>query len=276
VAEIQQQIADGARPRLARVGDVIEHGQDIPANVVRFADREGSSWRRMTAAPLLWTFMDRDEDADEELRYTLQTLQDRPRWWPLKVVEVDPEPQPAEPGLRDQLLSMWQEYATSSDVVDDAHLVRWVNALIENLGYASRRLKRVEAPESGPLVLTLPQVPDGAVALIGLQTGGRYPATGTADVWASPDGDGVLYRLGDVLLIERPHGVTVEMAPPREPRTWEPIATESDLPAEVEVEGWAGTWHLMPGSEFYEQDGSADRTLAALRELGRVREVIEQ
>ncbi len=262
------------KPQPARVDDVIAHGEAIPANVRGVHDKDGDSWWRNTIGhwhmnPSLGASRCVDSDV---CRYVDAVF------WPLTVTEVDPEPQPAERSLRDQLLSMWQEYATSSDVVDDAHLVRWVNALIENLGYASRRLKRAEAPESGPVVLSLPQVPDGAVALRGNASGRRW--TPTPDGWMYRHGD-VPWSLVTILVDEQPDGVTVEFAPPREPRTWPKLDLVADLPAEIDVAG-QGRWRLLPdagrGQRLYRQGESLatmrDATLAELRELGEVREVL--
>jgi len=149
--DIKQQIADGARP-LAPMRRLRACVESWPEAETGAYDPRCCRFPKSCSA----TIYGEDTVAEEDLEPA-----------ELSVVEVDPEPQPAEavtPSLRDQLLSMWQEYATSSDVVDDAHLVRWVNALIENLGYASRRLKRAEEPESGPVVLSWPKIVDEATS----------------------------------------------------------------------------------------------------------------
>jgi hypothetical protein len=69
--------------------------------------------------------------------------------------------------------------------------------------------------QDGPVVLTLPEVPEGAVAMRGARTGTRYPRNG--EFWGSPED--TLWDLADVLNREHPEGVTVEMAPPPAPRT---------------------------------------------------------
>lgn len=94
MAEIQQQIADGAR-QLARVGDVIAHGEAIPANVVRLrsAGAAGRSmWERAEGGfRMTW-------DGSPLPTRTPAEMHDMfPSRFPMTVVEVDPEPQPAEP-----------------------------------------------------------------------------------------------------------------------------------------------------------------------------------
>lgn len=94
MGDVQQQIADGARP-LARVGDVIEHGRAIPANVVRMVDADrtaGRSWRRVNGTDFEYY----DADDDEVVLEALDPAICNGGWWPMTVVEVDPEPQPAE------------------------------------------------------------------------------------------------------------------------------------------------------------------------------------
>jgi hypothetical protein len=199
VSEIQQQIADGARP-LARVGDVIAHGETIPGNVVHVRDAEGDSRQ-------------------------LQSVRKHPEIvlaheWPLTVVEVDPDPQPAEPdsympcGHRELL----DEIAEMVGAGPHDDLAEWLRRLLP-------------AAESGPVVLTLPQVPDGAVALRGEATGTRYELT--VDGWRF--GAELVVSLGELLQVEG--SVTVESAPPREPRTWPKLDPVEDLPAEVDVAG---------------------------------------
>jgi hypothetical protein len=314
VGDIQQQIADGAGPRLARVGDVIEHGQDIPANVVAMTDKDrfGSRlWRRTSGG------FDYYDTASEEVVLEEQATLAK-HLYPLTVVEVDPEPQPAErrligpahahldapctdacyepAGARDEkgtatgdnqldvpqsaedlralLLPIWQEHASSSDEPDNAQLVRWVTAQIETVRYLSTRLK---AAESGPITLSLPQVPDGAVALVGSQTGWRYVlwGDGTAGLWHSNDPDGGTEpgSLGALLHAEGGE-VTVEFAPPREPRTWKQLTPAPDDLEAVEV-GDVGILRRHPEH----RDGwvSKDNALYFWREvleLGEVREVL--
>lgn len=70
---------------LARVDDVIQYGQDIPGNVVAFTDIDGDPWRR--TGPDVWTWLHDDS-------HSLSDFRARPGWWPMTVVEVDPEPEP--------------------------------------------------------------------------------------------------------------------------------------------------------------------------------------
>lgn len=127
-----------------------------------------------------------------------------------------------------------------------------------------------------PLVLRLPEVPEGTVALIGNSSGLRWTPYGhggwqnngnvDTDEWAEG-------TFAEVLAIEHPHGVTPEFAPPREPRTWPKLENSiSDLPDVIEVH-LSGTWKRRAGSTLFEQ-GETWRTLAQLRELGDVTEVL--
>lgn len=220
--------ADGARPPLARVGDVIEHGQDIPANVVLMSHINNGGVPTVTRVRrILETGLSRYWTGGR-----MQTWDDGqiPRHlYPLTVIEVDPEPQPGE---------------------------------------------------SGPPVLTLPDVPKGAVALVGGRTGQRFTvdpeATGRA-VWTN--GSLSRWTLANLLDQEQPEGVTVEFAPPREPRTWGQIdgTVEGLLPAVVSVRRESGTsvWTLE-ASGSYRREGDHDvppLSLLELRTLGKVTEV---
>lgn len=88
MSEIQQQVADGAQPR-ARVGDVIAHGETIPANVVRLADEAGDDWFRIATDPARFA-------AQPTCKRGFLAGEFNSTWWPMTVVGVDPEPQPAE------------------------------------------------------------------------------------------------------------------------------------------------------------------------------------
>jgi hypothetical protein len=70
-----------------------------------------------------------------------------------------------------------------------------------------------------PLVLRLPEVPEGAVALVGVRSGRRYPFHEESGGWRNDDGEGAPWKLSAVLHREQPEGVRVEIVPPREPRT---------------------------------------------------------
>jgi len=214
MADIQQQIADGARPRLARVGDVIEHGQDIPANV-------------------LWV---KDEVAD---------------------------------GKHEHCEGLWYEDGVECDGTPYS---------AEKLQHLRGRLTVVEVdPEPQPIVLTLPVVPDGAVALIGNKTGKRYTwdpyrseysypkADLTTDVWWT--------NYAAIMQREHPEGVTVEMAPPPEPRTWPKLdPAPADLRA-VEVEGH-GIFRRHPNTDGWVNDEGILCYWREVLDLGEVREVL--
>lgn len=131
-----------------------------------------------------------------------------------------------------------------------------------------------------PLVLTLPVVPAGAVALIGNASGRRWLPYS----WPESDERMWQYRASDApwsltsILHDEPEGVTVEFAPPREPRTWpklDPAPEIDNLPRTVDVEGH-GRWSRLATHHFYPEadPNGAPLTLAGLRELGEVREVL--
>lgn len=347
MADIQQQIADGARPRLARVGDRIEHGQGIPANVVRLTDQDGDPWIRNEDEPGTWRgAWSAAVRAGSHRRYALTDGSLRP----FTVVEVDPEPQPAddepepvhyrvfdgpmtlcgedvyqvgwtdeagigtcqacrvaadeEPvGARDtdgclrlkgtatgdnqldplpqpatsdpgtftdcvawlidaglgsnadrridRMAAQHQELQARYDtVVSDRETVRGSLEIVKDrvtrplcqlLGVQHNEeivpavTALLPAAESGPLVLTLPQVPPGAVALIGGVTGHRWEPTESGR-WAAAETGQVKPW---VKLIAWEGSVTVEMAPPREPRTW-PKLDEAPEDADL-LQGASGT-----------------------------------
>lgn len=473
--------------KLAKVGDVIEHGQDIPGNVVRFLDVVGDEWRRVSPEPR-WTFMEGEEGIPQ---YDREDLKARPRWFPLTVVEVDPErrctnvecrdngapcysgdpePQPAEPrgvfielnatamtltqrtggslgvningnvfGLLDggkvmvdvplpdddepvhYYFTELRTYATSCGIgiddelsttdeagkatcevcriavdeqsaerrrcpfccrandgrrieVRDGAYVRHLTGAGGKCSGSGKRLtelspledaapsgpqvfevpqpppggleavlaERAEAHErevlavikerddaqewadrlaqaigehlgvdvgehsnanlpwqtallalqftpSQPVVLRLPEVPEGAVALVGGRTGKRYtrPDDGT-DNWLRHDADDMHWRtwIGAILVDEHPDGVTVEFAPPREPRTWPKLDDEPDAPNMVEVDGQGrfvvavrrsgeGINQTTYVHEDDAESGGITWTLGRLREMGEVREVLD-
>lgn len=80
--------------------------------------------------------------------------------------------------------------------------------------------ERLKAARPDPLVLSLPEVPEGAVALRG---GARWlPSASVPGFWEM-EGGSTPHALGAVLDAEDDgtnKGVTIEMTPPREPRTW--------------------------------------------------------
>lgn len=130
----------------------------------------------------------------------------------------------------------------------------------------------------GPVVLTLPEVPEGAW-LRGVDSGRRW--TRQASNWRCEDFAPVrVVHLGAVLVIEGPNGVTVEMAPPRKPRTWPRLEVENDdLPHVVEVAN-SGHWARLPAPDGHLYALKGDRyglrlSLGGLRTIGDVTEVFD-
>lgn len=100
---------------------------------------------------------------------------------------------------------------------------------VENLTQALaevRRLRALPPQPPDPLVLSLPTVPEGAVALVGKETGARYTRYLLTASWQYRDGQ--VFPFGHLLGYEG--ALRVEMAPPREPRTaaeiWREIAED--------------------------------------------------
>lgn len=235
MAEIQQQIADGARP-LARVGDVIEHGEPIPPNVVR-----------MTGS------------------YALNT--------PATITRV------IETGLSRYWtggrMQTWDDLSTT-DVAGKA-TCDTCRAQADEDAVAHQRGKPAD---SGPLVLALPVVPDGTVALI-TADGTRFAAKGPG--WWQSDHRGTM---SFARLLAEGAPLTVEMAPPREPRTWPKLDGPpeiDDLPAVVDlIEPERSPLRFvrttgLRGVPRYIEPGHPECsfTLDELRQLGEVREVLD-
>lgn len=242
----------------ARVGDVIEHGQPIPANVVRFRDSQDDRWRRLGTPQPLFTHM----PDDDPVTYAPEELQARPRWWPMTVVEVDPESQPADTTCAQCSIRL---AANGSDVCANCE-----------------RDNALKPAAPGPVVLTLPVVPDGAVALIGKATGGRYVPYLLTASWVWPGAEQTT-PVGEVL--DEEGSVTVEFAPPREPRTWpklDAVPKLDGLPDAVDlIEPGRSPLRFtrttgLRGVHRYIEPGHPDIsfTLTELRQLGEVREVL--
>lgn len=310
MADVQQQIADGARP-LARVGDVIEWGQRVSANVVRLEDSADDQWHRAARDPLWFTCMGGDPVSVAGLRAT-------ERWWPMTVVEVDPEPQPVGRWLHDCGKAMdsatrpgphacahcgnapgpWRELtaepqpdgpllglATTRQLIEELKARRITapsrgeaqcledatTCLLRALTPAALDYRTAEPRDPGPVVLSLPQVPDGAVALIGAESGKRWVPIGGSGRWQV---EGTTESLPIYMVIGREGSVTVEFARPREPRVWEQIdvAPDGEPDLMVEVEGY-GRFARNKFGHWVNDDHSAP-SFHALRELGDVREVL--
>jgi hypothetical protein len=276
---------------LARVGDVIEHGQPIPANVTVLRDADTDRWVRTTQGG--WEQLDRGPSTGRGCRWDELTKCER--WFPMTVVEVDPEPQPAEPCIaqahNEDGVPLWQHLCGyveafpigvlektydhaggGCDECDSGYPQRgdW-RPLLSEPSHRPPGPARPRAAESGSVVLSLPQVPDGAVALVGGESGRRYKLFG--EHWTG-DGPGTDYLYTLSGLLEREGTVTVEFAPPREPRTWPKLdAAPDDLEA-VEA-GDAGVLRRHPEH----RDGWVDKDNVLyywreVRELGEVREVL--
>jgi hypothetical protein len=324
---------DQTTARLAQVGDVIERGQTVAANVRSFTDEDGSQWWRNSIGHF---HLDPDDDPATCRDNCLPTARFPDAYGPLKVVEVDPEPQPAvgmcaRCGERrpangtdvcwrcERLSALGEGTATGDNQLAPppqtardpgtfADCVRWLIAA--DLGQnADRRIDRMAAQhqelqarydtvvsdretlraslnlrkercrkehgmttdESGRSVLCLPEVPEGAVALVGGESGTRWTADGQSRLWWRSE-YGVVRRLHDVLGAEG--GVTVEFAPPREPRTWPKLEEIADWPEFVNVTDYAGVsqrFNLFAGR--YRSDARQGYwTLHELRQLGDVTE----
>jgi hypothetical protein len=93
------------------------------------------------------------------------------------------------------------------------------------------RIAALVPQQPDPLVLSLPTVPEGAVALVGGQSGQRWTGHGVSN-WMNVVG-GAIAAIGIVL--HREGSVTVEMAPPREPRTWPKLDGAPDGVRKVQV-----------------------------------------
>ena len=85
-----------------------------------------------------------------------------------------------------------------------------------------------------PLVLSLPEVPKGTVAVT-FPDNDDFPARAER----LPDGlwriDDTVYTLADLFVLAMNKELTVVSAPPREPRTWPKLDIDGDLPARVQV-----------------------------------------
>lgn len=114
---------------------------------------------------------------------------------------------------------------------------------------------------TGPLVLTLPEVPEGAVALIGEMSGHRWIPTEFGR-WA----DEATGQVRGILpLLEREGSVTVEMAPPREPRTW-PKLDDARVQIGTRVRGASGQIYVCTNGLIFEKP-RAERLLPTATSL---------
>jgi len=104
-----------------------------------------------------------------------------------------------------------------------------------------RPLLVADAPDpSTPVVLSLPQVPEGAVALVFHQEPAkpiRFTRVEGPLGWRMVDDAGAAHYWGLLDLLVHYGPVTVELAPPREPRTWKQLddAELAEAPPRVRV-----------------------------------------
>ena len=275
---------------LARVGDVIAHGEAIPANVFRFVDDANDAWWRTSTDPRKYTWIEGDDDP-----YDLDEIADRQSYWPMTVTEVDPELRPAcfkcgrstgriveVSAAKPRFMHAYGSCESDGEVTEEVAQtfgLEWPRPKSQSAAEVldMPQLAAAAAAESGPVVLSLPQVPDGTVALVAVEGEVRYETFDGGGTWFRDDRRDE-YSLTDVLIEVGPAGVTVEMAPPREPRTWPKLDVPSlvaDLPRLVDVDGH-GRWSRVVTHHFYPEadPNGAPLTLAGLRELGEVREVL--
>jgi hypothetical protein len=140
----------------------------------------------------------------------------------------------------------------------------------------TQQMLDVMTAQPDPLVLSLPEVPEGTEALVGESSGARYPWNAELQGWLFDQAEIGTTGLGE--LLDREGSVRVELAPPREPRTWPKVDAApvlDDPPETVQVNGWR--WHLVDqsGGRYYQPGVLIERTIQQLRELGDVTEVTE-
>lgn len=146
------------------------------------------------------------------------------------------------PETGDLLSAVTERLALSSRLADMASLRERerdeARAAVQSLKAELARVNMllIEAtPQPDPMVLRLPEVPEGTVALTGVESGRRY-VLGVVNSWRDEVTAQVmpLYRV-----LERERTVRVELAPPREPRTWPKL---DDAPQDlIHVRGASGT-----------------------------------
>ncbi len=260
---------------LAKVGDRIEHGETIPANVVRMTDGSALSTPGGVARVIetglsrYWTGGRMETWDDGDIPRHL---------YPLSVVEVDADPAPS--GLCEVGPDRIRCAITDSDHRRIYHLGRpyepQPGEVLPPVRSKELTVQYLDEPaESGPLVLTLPQVPPGAA----LYANGTRFELDTFGEWATQDGSWTGTLAGIFAEFADDGGVVVEMAPPREPRTWpklDPAPEIDNPPLHVDVVTAEGIERCMLWSGRYvRRDHQGYWTLTELRELGEVREVIE-
>jgi len=158
-----------------------------------------------------------------------------------------------------------------------------VRQLTGELNQAREELNALKAPTR---TLHLPVVPPGTVALRGERTGREYiPSRRSEDRWVVADHVvQVVHSLASVLIFEEPEGVTPLFAGPRQPLVWAQLAAVPNSVQAVTVNGdlWVYEYMTAMGVRMYRRAGEPGhvdharcRSLGHLREIGRVREVID-
>jgi len=254
--DIKQQIADGARP-LAPMRRLRACVESWPEAETGAYDPRCCRFPKSCSA----TIYGEDTVAEEDLEPA-----------ELSVVEVDPEPQPAEPVDLLTLIKRWGDHMYRMGVYERARDTERARSVSEEGGSLMRQIKAVirqHTAESGPVVLSLPQVPPGTVALVGDSSGARFLPTGTA--WAYDQSPTGVIALGGLLDAER--SVTVEFAPPRGPRTWEQLdGLPTDLPKHIELNG--RRYRRAGDGSYVDEKTGGMWDWWSLRGRGEVREVL--
>jgi hypothetical protein len=152
---------------------------------------------------------------------------DRDPWRPL-LVGGDPAPEQPRDRAVEQLAD---DYAAMADRLAHAAIERLGVPLTDEGQYevweVALAALTAQPAEPGPLRLTLPEVPPGTVALRFFDND-EFPARAerTPDgLWRIGD---TVYTLADLFVLALDKQLTVELAPPREPRTWPRIDSAPD------------------------------------------------
>lgn len=166
-----------------------------------------------------------------------------------------------------------------------SHFGRLLEVLgAENLREALAEIERLKAAQSDPLVLSLPTGSPRIFEVPIAPEGITRVSDSQDEVWTLDSDDGMWHC--DVQgwsplpwhLLLADHGRLVEVAPPREPRTWPQLDPEwePNLPVHAKVDGYDGVWLRLGPDDCFVQPGSQPRTLAGLRVLGDVTEVFDE
>jgi hypothetical protein len=228
---------------MTQVGDIIQPGESIPDDVLGLRSRKGGEF---VLNELGHWHMPEWADPKSCVRdeFCGYSAADFAKYGPLTVTAVrEPEPQQADVSalldLVRQLRNMLQTDAVYTVEADE--LLARIDELVPQ--------------QPDPLVLSLPEVPEGAVALRG---GIRWlPSPDDPEAWCM-EGGSVPYYLGRLLDAEN-GSVTVEMAPPREPRTWPKLdGAPGDVQAVKDCDGdvWTRGSRGSDGTQGWIDEGA--------------------